>query len=534
MRILLFTAFGLPLATACLVQGQAPELRTTAADRTGLSITIYQNDLAAVRDTRRVTLPAGVTKLAFAGLAATIRPKSAYLLDTGSGVKVLERNFEFNLLSPQTLDAASLGLPVALRDPRTGELRWGSQVSIPYQYGIWSPWSNRWRIRPTSDLVIHTTEGFEATGQQPPIYQSLPPGLRSSPTLLQTIETATAGPQSLNLLYTAQGLSWRAHYIATLSTDAKHLDLDAFATVDNHSGIGYPDAAFQLVAGEPNKVYDPDPIDKSQDKEVAATTVEVAGLASVDRPPAFKEERISEYPLFTLDRPVTLKNGQTKQLALFHAGDVPMKVQALVRSEDLYEQNENTYLSKLGERVGDELDGRPRRRITFNFPLRPAEVNLQGLVKNTKANHLGRALPSGEMDIRYHSPEGALLVFDSLILGGVPAGEDLTIQLPPGKGLSTTRKIVSLKLAPRPGQMAMDLEFVVTLANASNRALDAIIREPIFAKWKLLSSNFPGHRAGENAYDFTFVSKPHSTATLRYRVRTGYQSEDTLTTDSAP
>ncbi|HET6330684.1 MAG TPA: hypothetical protein VFF76_07845 [Holophagaceae bacterium] len=527
MRTFLLTALSLPLIA------QAPELRTTAADRTGLSITIYQNDLAAVRDTRRVSLPAGVTRLAFADLAASIRSKSAYLLNTGPRVKVLERNFEFNLLSPESLEKASLDLPLALRDTKTGKLQWGSQVSFPYPNGIWNLRArpldrmlrkpNAWLLPPTSDLLVRMSDGFEATSGQPPIYQSLPLDLRSSPTLLQTIETATAGPQSLNLLYTTQGLSWHADYIATLSTDAKHLDLDVFATVNNNSGIDYPDAAFQLVAGEPNKVYDPDPSDKMPTLDMTATTVEVVGSATVIGPPVFKEERISEYPLFTLDRPTTLKNGQTKQLALFHTADVPMKVQALVWSEDLIERNEDAYLHTLSQWLDNKFDEPPHGRVAVNLPLRPAEVDLQGLVKNTKSNHLGKALPSGELDIRYRSPEGALLVFGRPLMGGTPAGEDLTIQLPPGKGLSSTRKIASLRVATRQGMIALDLEVIVTLSNASNQALQAIIREPIFANWKLLSSNFPGHRSGENAYDFNFVSKPHSTTALRYRVRTSYQ-----------
>jgi len=104
------------IALACLSL-QAQEIRTTGGDRVALGATFYQNGLAVVRDTRRVVLPAGRSRLAFADLLPTLRPKSATLLDPGAGVAVLERNFEFDLLSPASLTRGSLGLPAW---PRAG------------------------------------------------------------------------------------------------------------------------------------------------------------------------------------------------------------------------------------------------------------------------------------------------------------------------------------------------------------------------------------------------------------------------------
>lgn len=520
MRRLLLTVLSLPLLA------QAPELRTTAADRTGLSITIYQNDLAAVRDSRRVALPAGVTRLAFADLAATIRPKSAYLLDIGSGVKVLERNFEFNLLTPTNLMAASLGRAVAQRDPRTGELRWGVQVSLP-----------------PSELLMRTPDGFESSGRRDLNYQGLPSGLRASPTLLQTVETDNAGPRTLHLLYTAEGLSWQAHYIATLSSDGKHLDLDAFATVKNQSGVNFTEAIFQLVAGAPNKVEDPPPSEDG--KEYGFATVEVA--ASKLGPPTFREEKLSEYPLFTLDRPVSLSNGQQKQLSLFHAEDIPIVLRAVSQPGYSLFDDENEYLEEMAIPYEPSfgtylplpnpwpLDGVSAKTQIFEQFYNQEAANeswkdchrppviVEGLLHNTKANHLGRALPAGGLDLRYRAPEGALIPFSETDLDATPPGEEMVFTLERAHGLVVERRCLSRKRIVKDGHTAWELDMAVTLSNSSSRTLPAILREPFFQDWALLASNLPGHRSGANAFDFQFITKAHSTFTLHYRVRTDIQ-----------
>src|SRR5512133_1331635 len=46
----------------------------TLADRTDLSLTIYNSDLALVRDVRQVSLPAGTVSLRFADVATAVNP----------------------------------------------------------------------------------------------------------------------------------------------------------------------------------------------------------------------------------------------------------------------------------------------------------------------------------------------------------------------------------------------------------------------------------------------------------------------------
>src|SRR5512133_49257 len=303
--LLIFFALVLPS-----LRGQSPEIRTTAKDRTALSVTIYQNGLAAVRDTRRVSLPAGLSRLAIVDLLPTLRPKSATLLDSGNGFQVRERNFEFNLLSPASLVDVSLGLPVRIKREE-GKLRQeGILVSVPLLNPRFRPdakpleriarKASAYAQAPDPGVVVSTPEGLRIGGPGQVSFLTLPSALRPSPTLLQDISLPAASDAAVTLLYTATDFAWTPFYIATLASDGRHMDLDVLATVKNQSGGELPGTLLQLVAGAPNMVYDPPPSNQNTpqvDKTEAKTAVVVEVLASA---PVFREEKLSEYPLFTL------------------------------------------------------------------------------------------------------------------------------------------------------------------------------------------------------------------------------------------
>ena len=105
------------ISPALAAQG---ELVSTASDQTGISLTIYNNGRALVKDKRRIDLPAGTSTLAFREVSARIRPETALL--TG-GPEILEQNFEYDLLSPESLLRKYVGREVGLvrQNPSTGE-----------------------------------------------------------------------------------------------------------------------------------------------------------------------------------------------------------------------------------------------------------------------------------------------------------------------------------------------------------------------------------------------------------------------------
>ena len=64
------------------------EVVSTLEDQQSVSVTIYNQDLALVRDAREVTLPSGQQTLAFREVSAKIRPQTALL--AAPSLRVLE------------------------------------------------------------------------------------------------------------------------------------------------------------------------------------------------------------------------------------------------------------------------------------------------------------------------------------------------------------------------------------------------------------------------------------------------------------
>lgn len=557
--------FALALAP---LQGQIPEVRTTAKDRTALSVTVYQSGLAAIRDTRRVSLPAGPSRLAFADLLPTLRPKSATLLDPGGGLQVRERNYEFNLLSPANLVDASLGLPVRIKGEEGKPDQPGTLASVPLLKPKMRPDAkpleriaklpSAYTQPPDPDVMVATADGIRPSVPGDLAFTQVPAQLRTSPTLLQDLVVPTAGERDFTLLYTATDLTWVANYVATLAPDGNHLDLDVFATVKNQSGASLANTTLQLLAGEPNLVYDPPPSDSST-TSADYTTVEV--MASASSPPVFKEEKLSEYPLFTLDRPVNLAARGDKQLSLMNVRGIPVQKKFLVEApyQD-YGLSPSSFLaSSLFQSEPPTISYSP---IPINWRTRQPEQETAGAIPDSLQTHLehklwvdchhppvlltgswvnsataglGRALPKGSLLLRYQDPSGPLVLLQGSVgsdqvIPQTPPGEDIEVILGHARGFQVTRRGVSHRvIQAKPfkdengkthPQRRYEYVVRVQITNFLPADTGITVREPITSGWRLVSSNHTGKRSGTDAYDFQVRIPAHGRATLRYVVRT--------------
>ncbi|WLT32877.1 DUF4139 domain-containing protein [Geothrix sp. PMB-07] len=588
MRTLpIFLAFALvPL------QAQVPEVRTTAKDRVGLSVTIYQNGLAAIRDTRRINLPAGPSRLAFSDLVPTLRPKSATLLDPGLGIQVRERNYEFNLLSPASLVEASLGATVGVKNERGVVGQTGRLVSKPLlkrRIGLIATPTIRnvdeddgsrpitppppppppigyepqllgeddddteplWRQdlvilqRRDPKVLLATKDGFLPAKPSAIEFQAIPLGLLASPTIFQFLEAEGARPNDLTLLYTAEQFEWSCHYEATLSTSARELDLRAFARIKNSSGAPLVGTSLQLIAGEPHLVEDPPPEEEELLDGVPGGVIGGVVGGVVDGPPIFREEKLSEYPLFTLDRPITIEDKQEKQIALLHAENIPVRTTFLVGSAP------QDYSTNRFQEDGPLFQLRPPSNpgaIRGWVSRRQPTVYRLGTIQNIKLHQLGRALPKGSVTVRYQDASGVQIALPGS--GGhssefpqTAPGEDIELMFGPARGLHVDRYGTSCKSAiTKPhrnsqGRLRPQRRWIysvqIHLKNDLDEVANITVREPLKTDWELKSASHTGHRAGPNAWDFQVRVQPHQVTQLTYTVRTSPEeiSSQTATPD---
>ncbi len=521
--------FALALAP---LRAEGPEVRTTAKDRIALSVTIYQNSLAAIRDTRRVSLPEGPSRLAFADLVPTLRPKSATLLDPGYGIQVRERNYEFNLLSPASLVDASLELPVRIKGEEGRPDLDGTLASLP----LLNPrmrvdakpleriarLSRAYAQHPDPDVLVALPEGLRSSSPAGLAFTQVPPQLRASPTLLQDLIVEKSDPRDLTLLYTATGFEWTPHYVATISTDGKRMDLDVFATVKNEGSLSLENCSLQLIAGWVD--WMPDPPESAGISDKTATVEVVASSAA--GPPVFQEEKLFEFPLFSLNHPVTLHSNSDKQLILFGAQKIPLIQRFLVECpyDDYTQTTPATYLASLRSQSGQ---GWEERRFSH--------VQRVGKFQNTKESNLGRALPGGSLTLRYQDPMGALVILPRPENYGwefpeAAPGEEIELILGRARGFRVFRRDTYQKLKQaesikddsgkwRP-QRRWEYEIEIRIASDLSEAAGIIVREPLMSDWRVLSTTHKGNRSGENAFDFAVSIPAKGQALLRYTVVT--------------
>ncbi len=218
---------------------------TTLNDQTDLNVTVYNSNIALVRDVRQLNLPSGTFSLKFADIAATVNPATVHFrsLTDPDKLSVIEQNYEYDLLDPAKLLHKYVGKEVTLvRSFRENGETKREEVKATLLADNNGP---VWKIG--NDIV---TGGYNESYRFPEV----PPNLYERPTLLMSLENSGARKQQIEASYLAGNLSWNADYILTVGREDKAADLDGWVTLANTSGTAFHNARLQLVAGELNRL----------------------------------------------------------------------------------------------------------------------------------------------------------------------------------------------------------------------------------------------------------------------------------------
>lgn len=518
-----------PWAVSLWAQQPRGEIVSRASDRTGLAITLYHQNLAVVRDRRKVDLPPGPVRLALADLSPKIRPKTALFEPLPPlSLRLLEQNFEFDLLSPSTLASGSLGQRVRLQGPE-GPGSEGLLASLPVPADIFPPprtpleakldpmpavwraariYRGRWakipQVRKDPEVLVHTPAGFEPTTPETLAYRTLPAGLRASPTLLESIEAMAPSSGEVQLTYLTEGLSWSVQYTGTYHPSEDRLDLLAMVTLTNDSGGAFPEARLQLVAGDPNLVSDPDPqpVDPDVPKPDATSVTVAASLA-----PSFEEEKLADYHLFTLDRPTTLAQGQTKQIQLFRVEGIPVRRLHQVNlfnnelPQDLPRAEAQAFMRQIQESEASGWDALP------------IQAGLEWT--NDEASGMGRTLPEGRLDMVEARADGGLVPLDSMPFESLSRGERSECWPGPARSWVGHRRLSNVKVTKR----GVEATWEVDLRHQAPDPTPLVLRQWMEPGWILVRADLPSERPASNQLKFTLPAPPGGALGFTYTVR---------------
>lgn len=297
----------LPTATPEAAQPADPRvIAATLNDQHDLAVTVYNSNIALVRDVRDVSLPSGTADLRFLDIAATVNPATVHFrsLSSPTDLELLEQNYQFDLLDPQRLLRKYVGRDVTLVRSRqeNGTTRTEEVTARLLAYND----APVWRI---GDEIV---TGLHAEQYR---FPEIPENLHSRPTLVWRLQNNGPAQHRIETAYLAGGMRWNADYVLTVGRDDAKADLDGWVTVTNTSGTSYRNAALQLVAGDLNRVVG---------RQEMADAMEKSEAVRMAAPAAFAREAFSEYHLYALGRRTTLYENETKQIALLGgAGNCP-------------------------------------------------------------------------------------------------------------------------------------------------------------------------------------------------------------------
>ena len=476
-------ALGLP-APAALAAPPAPaipaEHRSTLDDQQSVAVTIYNEQLALIKDRRRVVLDAGTTRLALRDVSAQMQPQTALLrsLDVPHAFHVLEQNFDFDLLTPAKLLEKSVGRSVRIvkTHPMTGaEGVETAQVLAATAGGV----------------VLQVGDRIETGVPGRIVFDSVPPNLRDRPTLVTELQTATAGPRAVELSYLSSGLAWQADYVAELRADNGSLDLSGWVTLTNRSGTAYPNARLQLVAGDVNRVR--------QEVSLLKARGNAAVLDLKEEAPRMTQQALFEYHLYTLERPTTLADNQTKQVALMHAAGMPVTKELVLAGEPHY------YGSSAGE-IGRKL-----------------KVGVFVEFDNREASGLGLPLPKGVVRVYQRDAQGRAQFIGEDRIDHTPKNDKVRLRLGNAFDITADKKQTDFRVRPQPGRHdAYESAYEIVLRNAKAEAVTVTVREPVPGDWTMLQESQRHTRVAAGTAQWQVSVPAGASRTLSYRVLTRY------------
>lgn len=470
------TIAGLLLAAPAGWAAPAAEVVSTAADQHGVALTIYNDNLALVKDARRVGLARDFNRLAWREVSAQMRPETAQLRNVSNpaGFRLQEQNFDFDLLTPQKLLEKNVGREVAVirTHPTTGEETREAATVLATNGGV---------VLKFADRVETGVPGRLA-------FPGVPDTLRDRPTLVMSLVNPASGVQELELSYLTGGLSWRADYVAELNAGDDRLDLNGWVTLTNRSGAAYPGARLQLVAGDVNRVREAQPAPR-----------EVMAMAARAADTELQQESLFEYHLYTLQRPTTLADNQTKQVALMSASRVPVRKELLLQGENFYYSGQH---GALGQKI--------KVGVFVEF--------------DNKGEGLGIPLPRGVMRVYKKDTQGNAQFVGEDRVDHTPKNETVRLRLGDAFDVTADRKQTDFKKLAGTSRYNYVFEsaYEIVLKNAKKEAVTVTVREPMPGDWTVVSESHPHAKAASGTAEWKVSVPAEGRTALTYRVRVRY------------
>ena len=460
------------LTVGAYADGSKPVAATskisTAADRKEVSITVYNQNFGLVREVRSLDLGGGRVSLEVGDVAATIQPETVAIRAVTGDLNVLEQNYRYDLLTPATLLEKFVGQKIRV-------YRYNEQLGK--EDGFDAKVLSVADGRPVLDIGGEVT--FDFPGRL--AFPGVPPNLIAKPTLVWLLDTKQA-KGDVEITYLAQNMNWSADYVMVVDdTDTKG-DLTGWVTLSNQSGTSYENAKLKLVAGDVNRVSNMDYRERG----------DFGAAAEAPKKPAFQEEGLFEYHLYTLDRPTNVLQNEQKQVTLLEASGVKLDKKLIFYGQPYWYQSQYGELES-NQKVGVYLD-----------------------IQNTEKNGLGMPLPKGVVRVYKADKSGSRQFVGEDRIDHTPRDEKIRIKMGDAFDVVGDRKQTDWKTL---GSCQSESAYEIELRNHKDTAVEVEDWEPVGGDWTIVSSSQPSVKKDSSTFTFNVKVPANGKTTVTYRVR---------------
>ena len=458
-----------PAREATPATQEAPRLQSTSDQRDAIAITVYNQNFGLVREIRTLDLTAGRLALEYGDVASGIQPETVHIRPIGGGgLKVLEQNYQYDLLSPQKLLEKYVGgrVNVYRTNPRTGV----DEAVVAEVLSV-----NGGTILRIGDEITFNYPGRFG-------FPEVPDNLIAEPTLLWRLD-AGGGRQQVEVSYLTNSLNWKSDYVMVLNEDDDEAALTGWVTLTNQSGTSYEGAKLQLVAGDVQRV--------SGNMRPEARRMMMAD-AIMREDEGFTEKGFFEYHLYTLGRPADLMNNEQKQVTLLEADAFGVEKRLIFHGATHY------YRGQYGQVTASQKVG-----VYLDF-------------ENSELNGLGMPLPKGIVRVYKRDASGAQQFIGEDLIDHTPRDEEVRIKMGEAFDVVGDRRQMDYTVI---SGCVSESSWRIDLRNHKHEDVEVTLVEPVGGDWEILSSSHPFTQLDA----WTFTLNPEVAAngetTVEYTVR---------------
>jgi hypothetical protein len=454
----------------------------TVAASGEVAVTIYNQNLAVVRDTIAMDLKSGESKVSYDRATAQVIPDSVVLRDPAGEAEfsLREQSYRNDPVSQGLLlslfEGKSIPFEKIYPDGKVERIE-GKVVRSGYTPGG----------RGNQSPVIETEDGLRFSLPGEPIFPSLGDDSILRPTLSWTLGAAAEVSFEAQLSYLTRGLTWEASYNLVAPEEGEQVTLSGWITANNSSGTTFENAKVKLVAGDVNVAPQGSP---RREKEMKADTFSARAGKKV------AQKAFDGFHLYTLPRPITLRDQETKQVEFQRSDQVTTKKLYVYEPLDLrYSGGRNT----------NRFD-----------QAAPKDVGIFWTFKNSEENGLGVPLPGGTIRFyREDSEDGNIEFVGENTIDHTPRNEELKVYTGNAFDLVGERKVTDFFKHEQRDLMRETIE--ITLKNRSKKKETIIAREHLWrwSNWEIESER-EFEKMDSGTIEFSLDLEPNEVKTFTY------------------